>query len=290
MFSRISRWSWLLIFAACNLLFWVAVAVAVGLVVSDEVDLGVETLIRERQATVAVVVVQSVAKASLRTPEADTPTKGPAPPETEVVASRPTVTTVLPPASTPLPTPRVERTPALLPTLTPALLPTPIQPVPQPEATPVSSPLLMSDAEFSNLAHMDQEMARSAAGRPVQIRYSEEALNQEVETLLQRSPNLPYRNVKVDLKRDQVVVTAEVTVVGFEVGAEVLGTVVVRDCQPQMEVQAVSIAGVLTPGFVEEQIKEMLLEAMDWYPADYPLCLEQIVLEEERATIYGYRR
>jgi hypothetical protein len=29
---------------------------------------------------------------------------------------------------------------------------------------------------------------------------------------------------------------------------------------------------------------------MTWYPADYPLCLEQIVLEETRLTCYGYRR
>jgi hypothetical protein len=57
-----------------------------------------------------------------------------------------------------------------------------------------------------------------------------------------------------------------------------------------MEIETISIAGVLTPGFVKDRIKVMLLEALEWYPANYPLCLEQIVLEEDRATIYGHRR
>jgi hypothetical protein len=66
--------------------------------------------------------------------------------------------------------------------------------------------------------------------------------------------------------------------------------VVVEDCRPQMEVYSISIAGVLTPGFVKERVKEMFLTLLEWYPKDYLLCLEQIVLEEDRASVYGHRR
>jgi hypothetical protein len=46
----------------------------------------------------------------------------------------------------------------------------------------------------------------------------------------------------------------------------------------------------MTPALFKDKIGEMIHQAMAWYPADYPLCLEQIVLEETRATVYGYRR
>jgi hypothetical protein len=115
-------------------------------------------------------------------------------------------------------------------------------------------------------------------------------LNSEIASMIANNPDLPYRNVKVDLKRDQVLLTGDVLLLGFELTTEVEGTVRVEDCRPYTEIQEISIAGVLTPGFVKDQAREMLVEALDWYPEDHPLCLEQIVLEEDRATAYGYRR
>jgi hypothetical protein len=164
------------------------------------------------------------------------------------------------------------------------------QPSAQPEATLVSTPLLLADPEISNLALFDAEMDRSAPDRAVQIRYQESALNAEIATLWRNNPDLPYRDVWVDLMRDQVVITGRITVLGFGVNGEVVGQVVVKDCVPVLEIQRVDIAGVMTPSFVREQVESMVLEAMTWYPADYPLCVEQIVLEETRATVYGYRR
>ena len=67
----VTRSSVLLILAACNLLFWVAVAAGVGLAVSREVDLGVETLIRQQQAT-AVEAWQQVASGATKVTVAPT--------------------------------------------------------------------------------------------------------------------------------------------------------------------------------------------------------------------------
>jgi hypothetical protein len=78
--------------------------------------------------------------------------------------------------------------------------------------------------------------------------------------------------------------------VGFDVDTEVSGAVIARDCAPRVEVADIRIAGFLTPGFVKENIEEIVTESLDWYPPDYPLCLEQIVLEEGRLTVYGSRR
>jgi len=184
----------------------------------------------------------------------------------------------------------------------------PVEPKPQGEADPpvlaglaiatpgiaaraiVSSPLLLADPEFHSLTVLNAEMDRSAPGRAVQIRYQEEALNQEIAALWLNNPALPYRDVQVDLQHNGVAISGQVTVFGLQVDALLEGTVVARDCQPRLEVESISLAGVMTPRFVRAQVVAMAHESMAWYPADYPLCLEQIVLEETRATIYGYRR
>jgi len=290
----VSRSSLLIVLAACNLLFWVAVAAGVGLAVSREVDLGVETLIREQQATVVqawqqvasgapritAAPTRATARAALATPESTAVEIGAV--QTSVAqAAEPTATVTAHPSPTFTSAPRTLPTENLGPTRTPA---------PTPTETPVKSPLLISDDSFSSLAQLDEEMSISAAGRPVLIRYSEAMLNSEIAAMVESNPDLPYRNVRVDLKRDRVVVTGDVMLLGFELSTEIEGTVFVEDCRPHTEIQAISIAGVLTPGFVKEQAKEMLVEALDWYPENSPLCLEQIVLEEEGATVYGYRR
>lgn len=290
MLSRVSRSGWLIIFAICNLVFWVVAAVAVGLLASDEVDLGVETLIRQRQATAALVWEQVVSRSANPTAEPTMVVQAPAPVASTTASAPPVTSAVAPPGSTPLPASsgQIDRNPAPSP---PKKAPPPLpQSTAQHQEKLVSSPLLMRDLELGNLAQMDREMSRSASGRPVQLSFTEATLNHEIETLLRNNPELPYRSVHVDLRRDQGVVTGVVTVLGFEVNTEVVGTVEARDCQPHLQIESISILGVLTPGLIEEQVKALILEALDWYPDDYPLCLEQIILEEDRATVYGYRR
>lgn len=327
MFGRISRRSFLIVFAFLNLAVWVAAAAVVGLVVSDRVDLGVETLIRQRQAT-AVAAWDHVVSAASETREiapSDTITSMPAATEAPVgVAAvqtseeyqEPEAKVVEPTASetslAPEDTARVETPaspePVALPTRRDMGTPAPTssatqapgsfaaaEAAPPAKETPIESPLLMRDLQFGDLMFMDREMGRSAVGRLVQIRYSEAVLNQEIEALLDRQiesseGTQTYQNVYVDLRRDHAVVTGDVTVLGFEVSTEIVGTVTAKECLPQMDIQSVSVGGALTPGFVKNQIQELLLDALKWYPANHPLCLEQIILEEDRATVYGHRR
>jgi hypothetical protein len=124
----------------------------------------------------------------------------------------------------------------------------------------------------------------------VQIRYSEGALNQQIAELLRYYPEQPYDNVVVDLRRDKISISGDVTVLGFQVDTEVEGTVTVANCQPQVGIESIKIAGLLTPGFVKDGVKDLIVESLSQYPATYPLCLEQIVVEEDRVTVYGSRR
>lgn len=296
--GRISRWHCLTILAIVNLVFWVAVAVVVGLAATDRVNLGIETFVREHQATVVTLWKQ-------------------AGPQNPRPATRPTLPTVAgekasgapaqPPTATTTPSPQLQPPQVARTTATPqpqpagsdarppasagnSPTPSAVNPPPQPPATLSSSPLLLAEPAFDSLMHLDAEMNRSAVGRAVQIRYGEAMLNRELTSLLASYPDLPYHDLHVQLNRDQVIIQGKITVMGFDVSAQVSGIVVARDCLPQAQAQAVSIVGVSTPGFIKQEVEKIILELLNWYPADYPLCLEQIVVEEGRVTIYGFRR
>lgn len=306
---RPSRWGCLTLFAIANLVLWLGIAVGVGLLVSDVVDLGVETFVREGQATVVVFWERISAQATERANQANAAALADLPAQTTLpTATAPTAgpvpATQVPPTPSPRPTERRVASPTAersesVPTKTATTVPrptrTPTTSAPAratvlPTPTPISSPLLMADPGLGRLAGLAAEMEQSAVGRPVQIRYTEAMLNQEIAAILAGNPDLPYQDVRVDLGRDQVIVSGAVSVVGFNVNTEVAGALLARDCTPHVEVEDIRIAGFLTPGFVKENIEEMVVGSMDWYPPDYPLCLEQIVLEEGRLTVYGSRR
>jgi hypothetical protein len=298
MVRRESRWTWLTAFALANLTCWIGVAVIAGLAIGGDVDLGVESMLREGQIT-AVAVWKQAAQRFLTpaaTPAAMAQAFSPAQvneprpagaaggaPQTTVSWSAPQAYAV---GSEPAATPDASGGSLSSAAVTLSTRPTPQQP----DASPVSSPLLLADPEINSLAVLDAEMARSAVDRAVQIRYQEEALNREIAALWTRNPELPFRDVWVDLQRNQVVVTGKTTFLGFGVDAKVTGKVVARDCLPHLRIETVSAAGVMVPAFIKDHIAGMVLEAMTWYPDDYPLCLEQIVLEEARVTAYGHCR
>jgi hypothetical protein len=321
----LSRWRLLTIFAACNLAFWLGAAAIVGLFVSDSVDLGVETSIRKYQATIVAALSPSVVHtpevAVLRTQASPSQATimgavKPQPTATSFWLATPTASlspfvvqepTIVQPETT---SPSLQATPrALVPTIVgvPASLPatatppeaapvslpatlTPLASTPQSVEALVESPLLLADPGFKDLTEMNTEMRQSAVGRAVQIRFQEAALNQAISALIEGNDQVPYRDVHVELKRGQVAVSGTATVLGFPVNTKIVGTLEAVNCVPQVEVQSISVEGILTPTVVKDQIEAMFLEALTWYPADYPLCLQQIVVEEGRATVYATRR
>ncbi|MGD8625338.1 MAG: hypothetical protein PVF47_19035 [Anaerolineae bacterium] len=313
--NRASRWHWLTILAVANLVIWVALAGLVGLVVGDKLNLGVETMLRQGQATAAVAWEQ-MAEGSGAPASNGPASDGPGAPAAGPVTNMPTqatqaqvATAVQWPAqpeaqATAGPEPIATSafaTPALNPAGMTVVVaePTATQPAATETVPPSQSPtepallhtpLLLSDPEIHSLASLDAQMKHSASGRPVQIRYQETTLNREVAQLSEHNPDLPFRDVNIDLKREAVVLTGKVTVLGFQVDATVTGQVTVEECLPHLEIESVAVAGIMTPRFVRDEVEKMVMDAMTWYPADYPLCLEQIVLEETRATVYGHRR
>ena len=278
MFGVSSRRIWLIALAIINLVLWLVVAVGVCLLAGDKMNLGLERYLRGGEAT-------TVARAGQPARPGTGPGSAGAP---GVQAS---ITAAQPPAAA--------QTPSPVGTAGPQSVAGSNTPVPAPGAqgataqlsgTLVSSPLILSDPGFDSLAQVDFEMAHSTIGRPVQIQYGEAALNREIAAWVAQSSDLGFRDVQVNLEPDQAIVTGDVNVLGFDVGAKLQGVVVVENCLPRVEIQTVSVGGFLTPGFVKDQVAEMVLEALDQYPPDSPLCLERIVLEDGVVTVYGHRR
>jgi hypothetical protein len=316
--DRVSRWGCLAIFAATNLVFWVAVAIAVGLIAGDVIDLGVETFLRGFRATAEAVIEQAPTRLAEAGSQPTARATEPQKPQSTEVGEGPTPTplspeTPEPPRDTPMlptKTSAAGPDPGALPTLQPGLPsptgapattepgqeanatapPPPPTVTPGPTATPVSQPLLLSNPTLASLLNIGAEMERSAPGRPVQIRYAEDALNHEISTYLEAFPSELYQNVYLQLRRNQITLTGEIIAQELVVGAEVIGTLVAQDCRPLVVLESVSTTGTQAPIFYRNQIERMLQDAMSWSVDDFPLCIEQVVLEEGRMTIYGSRR
>jgi hypothetical protein len=292
----------------------------IGVLATERVNLGVESFIRTQQGTVVAAwnrVAEAATMPAMAQPAAAISAARPA---ATISAARPaatstpaqpaaTISSARPAATSSLPGPT--RTPALAgqpttaavmqtaPSQAAAPKPTigntnlaasPITPSPQAIVMARTDPILVSNPDATSIARIHAEMGNSAVGRPVQIRYDEAALNREVTALLSSYPDLPYQNLHIDLERNQVILKGNMTIMGLPVNAEVDGVVVARDCRPQVEIGRISIAGLMTPGFVRDSISNLIAESLSWYPPDYPLCLEQIVIEQDRVTIYGSRR
>ena len=244
---------------------------------SDDMNLGLEGYLRERQATAMARLSQSPAAQGGLAPGSAESIMAPASGLQEQASG-----------SNPTPSPVEAAGPAGL--STPAPVPAGQGMSGQSSGTLISSPLVLSDPAFSVLGQVDAEMAQSTVGRRVQIRYEEAALNREIAIVLAQSTDLGFSDVQVNLDPDKVLVTGDVSVLGLNVGAKVQGVILVENCLPRIDLQTVSVGGFLTPGFVKDEVTQMVLGALDFYPADSTLCLERIVLEDGAVTVYGYRR
>lgn len=332
-FKNASRSGLLTAFVIANLVFWILVAVAVGVLANDLVDLGIESFFRESGSalvSLGVAPPPSGDTAQAVAPGATAPQAAlvePVEPAEEGAGFKESGEGTLAPASptqawaepeepagaggNPAPsmemTPYATRTPRAqsgAPTEAVPAEAVPAQPTIAPTQAPQNQaagsslpspaleadPLVLVDPDVDRLNRLDAEIRQSAVGRPFEIQMAEDALNEQLAVALARYGGLPYTGVSADLKPGQVVLSGKVRVIGMELPAEVRGTVVAVGCRPAVQIDSVTVGGILTPKFVKQQVVQLVEDSLDWYPADYPLCIEQIVIEENRAILYGSRR
>jgi hypothetical protein len=246
-----SRWPYFTFFALLNVICWVTLAVAVGVLASQQVNLGVETFVREQQTRIV---------ASLRREPRTTPVSTPAPVPTGV-----TVVVVAPTA------PAGTATPASG----------------SPTADPVPPPVLLDDPPLAELAALDAELRAWPPGRVVQVSYSQAALNRELAALLDVNPQVPLRDLRAELSWNKVKLAGTLLLLGLEVPVQAEGRVTVVDCRPRVHLDALTAGGLPAPGLVRDGVFGLLQQWTPWYPADHPLCLQDVALGDETVIIIG---
>jgi len=178
-----SRRTRLIVLAAANLVFWTGVAVSVGLLAGDAIDIGIESLVRRTQATAVAVFERLPARRLAETPAPASQSATPAPRVLTAEAAQVT-------PSTGVALVQAEGS-ALTPPSSGKADTTPVGAA-QSDVPLASAPLLLADPPFTDLSLIDAEMSRSALSRPVQIRYAEDALNQEITGLLENESPLHH--------------------------------------------------------------------------------------------------
>lgn len=282
-----TRWRRLTLLAVGNLVFWVALAVIVAMLVSDRVDLGLETWLRTYQAT---AIAQWSPGASRSAGVAEQPLPGsetPQPRGTDALARHPTPTPAEVNREDSLSTPSIDIEGAQE---------NPSHPEPgvlsaqstawDSESWSRSSLLITNPA----LEALSVQLGHSTVGRRVEIQYEESVLNQEIVALLKNHSEVPYQLSWIDLEPEGIILTGSSRVWGVPVSIRVQGTLTAERCRPKVEVRAVYIARVLATRFAQEWVTTRILETMDRFPADYLFCLQEVRLEEGRLILAGVRR
>lgn len=280
-----TRWRRLTLLAAGNLVFWVVLAVIVAMLLSDRVDLGLETWLRTYRATAIAQWDPGASRLTAATEQPAEDAEVPQPRGTEALARHPTPTPGEVNGEGSPSTPRIDFGGAQE---------NPSHPeagFPSAQSTPwdseTRSSLLITDPALDGL---DAQLGHSTVGNQVEIQYEEPALNQEIVALLKNHPDLPYQLSWIDLEPGGIILTGSSRVWGVPVSIRVDGTLTAERCRPKVEVRSVYIARVLAPRFAQKWVTTRILETMAWFPADYPFCLQEVQLEEERLILVGVRR
>ncbi len=269
-----------------NLVFWIALAVIVAVLVSDRVDLGLETSLRSYQATAIAhwSPIESRSAGAM-----DQPAEGseaPQPLQTAALARQPTPVPGEVNGEDSPAIPWVEKSAQEELSQTEAGSPS-VQATLLPSETLSRSSLLITNPKLEAL---DVQLNRVTGGHQVKIHYEETALNQEIIALLENHPDLPYRLSWIDLKPGGIVLTGSSRVWGLPISIRVEGTLTAERCRPKVDIRSVYIAKVSAPRFAQEWVTARILETMAWFPTDYPFCLQEIWLEEGRLVLVGVRR
>ncbi len=248
------RWPYYTFFALVNVFCWLALAAVVGVLATKEVNLGVETFVREQQTRI-------VSGLRREAPPAPGPTPVPVPTGVTMVVVAPTAS-----AATATPSPG------------------------SPAGNPPAPPVVLSDPTLAELAVLDAELQTWPPGRVLQASYTQAAVNRELAALQAANPQLRLRDLQAQLSWDRIGLTGTLTLLGMDLSVEATGRVTIVECRPRVQVDSLRAGGLAAPGLVRNQVLGWLQEWIRWYPPDHPLCLQEVVLGDGMVTIIGVIR
>jgi hypothetical protein len=139
----------------------------------------------------------------------------------------------------------------------------------------------------ADLAALRQKLIEGGhSGEPFTVGITDLEAAETIAWYLDRHPSVPFRDPQVFVQPDGITAKGVAEVAGLRVGLTGRATIQLQDGVPLVTVEDLDLAGVAVPGFVRDRIQAEI-DAQFSLAQDLPVSIEELRLEEGRATVRG---
>lgn len=143
-------------------------------------------------------------------------------------------------------------------------------------------PRLATDIE--GLRHKLNEGGHS--GEPFVVDVTDQEAVETIAWYLNRHPRIPFREPQVFITPEGVSANGVAEIAGLRVGLTGRAAIQLRDGVPFVTLEDLDVAGVAVPDFVQDRIQAEV-DAQFSLAQDLPLIIDDLILEEGKATVLG---
>lgn len=124
------------------------------------------------------------------------------------------------------------------------------------------------------------------SGEPFNLEVTDLEAAETIAWYLSRNPRIPFRDPQVSITPGGVSAKGVAEIAGLSVGLTGWAAIQLRDGVPLVTLEQLDVAGVAVPGFVQDRIQAEV-DSQFSLAQDLPLIIDEVVLEEGRATVRG---
>ncbi len=124
------------------------------------------------------------------------------------------------------------------------------------------------------------------SGEPFSLEVTDQEAAETIAWYLRGHPTIPFGEPQVTITPDGVSAKGVAQIAGLRVGLTGQAHVELRDGVPIVTLGDLDVAGVAVPGFAQDRIQDEI-DAQFGLAQDLPLIIEEVMLEEGKATIRG---
>jgi hypothetical protein len=124
------------------------------------------------------------------------------------------------------------------------------------------------------------------SGEPFTLEVTDQEAAETIAWYLSRHPNVPFAEPQVFIRPDGILAKGVAQIAGLRVGLTGRAEIELRDGVPIVTLGDLSVAGVAVPGFVRDRIQAEI-DAQFSLAQNLPLIVDELILEEGRATVRG---
>jgi hypothetical protein len=138
-----------------------------------------------------------------------------------------------------------------------------------------------------DLADVRQRLVEGGhSGEPFAIEITDQEAAETLAWYLARHPNVPFREPQVSVTADSVVARGVAEIAGLRLAVEGKARIELEDGVPIVTLEDLDVAGIVVPGLVRDGIQAQIDDQFA-LAQDLPIIVDELVLEEGRATVRG---